>query len=144
MTLAGVGDVAKVKKKPEVLVVEDEASVLLTYRLLLEENGYKVFTALSSQEAATVLARKRFDLVLCDLSLEQNHTGFEVFERVWKRYPKVPCVMLTGYANRETTERAEKAGITVFFKPIEIEEFLQALKSMLRSSHGKPAKANAD
>lgn len=122
-------------KKPEVLVVEDEASVLLTYRLLLEEQGYKVFAALSSQEADAVLARKRFDLVLCDLSLEQNHTGFEVFERVRRRDPDVPCVMLTGYANRETVERAEQAGISVFFKPIEIEEFLSTLRNILRNSH---------
>jgi DNA-binding NtrC family response regulator len=123
-------------KKPEVLVVEDEASVLLTYRLLLEEQGYKVFPAVSSREAEAVLARKRFDLVLCDLSLEQNHTGFEVFERVRKRDPGVPCVLLTGYANRETTERAEQAGIAVFFKPIEIDDFLQTLKNILRNSHG--------
>ena len=122
-------------KKPAVLVVEDEASVLLTYRLLLEEQGYKVFPALSSQEAEAVLARKRFDLVLCDLSLEQNHTGFEVFERVRRRDPDVPCVMLTGYANRETVERAAQAGISVFFKPIEIEEFLSTLKNILRNSH---------
>jgi two-component system nitrogen regulation response regulator NtrX len=123
-------------KKPEVLVVEDEASVLLTYRLMLEEQGYKVVTALSSREAEAALAGKHFEMVLCDLSLEQNHTGFEVFERVHKRDPKVPCVMLTGYANRETTERAERAGITVFFKPIEIEEFLQTLKTILRNPHG--------
>jgi DNA-binding NtrC family response regulator len=122
--------------KPEILVVEDEASVLLTYRLMLEEQGYKVFTALSSQEAEVALARKRFDLVLCDLSLEQNHTGFEVFERVRQRDPKIPCVMLTGYANRETTERAEQTGILVFFKPIEIDEFLRTLRKLLRNSHG--------
>ena len=126
-------------KKPEVLVVEDEASVLLTYRLLLEEQGYKVFPALSSQEAEALLDKRGFDLVLCDLSLEQNHTGFEVFERVRKRHAGVPCVMLTGYANRETTERAERAGITVFFKPIELDGFLQTLKTILRNSHGKPA-----
>lgn len=123
-------------KKPEVLVVEDEASVLLTYRMMLEEEGYTVVPALSSQQAEELLAKKRFDAVLCDLSLEQNHTGFEVFERVRKRDPKVPCVMLTGYANRETTERAEQAGITVFFKPIEIDEFLQTMKKILRKSHG--------
>jgi DNA-binding NtrC family response regulator len=131
-------------KKPQVLVVEDEASVLLTYRLMLEDEGYEVFCALSSQEAEALLARRGFDLVLCDLSLEQNHTGFEVFERVRKRDPKVPCCLLTGYANRETTERAEQAGITVFFKPIEIDEFLQTLKKLLRNAHGKPAEANRD
>ena len=131
-------------KKPQVLVVEDEASVLLTYRLMLEDQGYEVFCALSSHDAEAVLAKRRFDMVLCDLSLEQNHTGFEVFERVRKRDPKVPCVLLTGYANRETTERAEQAGITVFFKPIEIDEFLQTLKKLLRNTHGKPAEANRD
>ena len=131
-------------KKPQVLVVEDEASVLLTYRLMLEDEGYEVFCALSSQEAEAILARRGFDLVLCDLSLEQNHTGFEVFERVRKRDPKVPCVLLTGYANRETTERAEQAGITVFFKPIEIDEFLQTLRKLLRNAHGKPAEAKRD
>jgi DNA-binding NtrC family response regulator len=131
-------------KKPQVLVVEDEASVLLTYRLMLEDQGYEVFCALSSQEAEALLARRGFDLVLCDLSLEQNHTGFEVFERVRKRDPKVPCVLLTGYANRETTERAEQAGITVFFKPIEIDEFLQTLRKLLRNAHGKPAEAKRD
>lgn len=116
--------------------MEDEASVLLTYRMMLEEKGYSVSAALSSHEAEAFLAKKQFDLVLCDLSLEQNHTGFEVFERVHKRDPKVPCVMLTGYANRETTERAEQAGITVFFKPIEIDDFLKTLKQILRNSHG--------
>lgn len=121
-------------KKPELLVVEDEASVLLTYRMMLEEQGYTVVPALSSQEAEAFLAKKRFDMVLCDLSLEQNHTGFEVFERVRKRDPKVPCVMLTGYANKETTERAERAGITVFFKPIEIDDFLSTLKTILKNS----------
>jgi DNA-binding NtrC family response regulator len=121
-------------KKPEVLVVEDEASVLLTYRMMLEEQGYSVVPALSSQQAEALLAKKRFDAVLCDLSLEQNHTGFEVFERVRKRDPKVPCVMLTGYANKETTERAERAGITVFFKPIEIDDFLRTLKTILKNS----------
>jgi len=131
-------------KKPQVLVVEDEASVLLTYRLMLEDEGYEVFCALSSQEAEAILARRGFDLVLCDLSLEQNHTGFEVFERVRKRDPKVPCVLLTGYANQETTERAEQAGIAVFFKPIEIDEFLRTLKKLLRNAHGKPAEANRD
>ncbi len=124
------------ERKPEVLVVEDEASVLLTYRLMLEEQGFKVCAALSSQEAEQALARKRFDLVVCDLSLEQNHTGFEVFERVRQRDSKVPCVMLTGYANRETTERAEQAGIVVFFKPIEIDEFLRTLRNILRNQHG--------
>ena len=42
-------------KKPEVLVVEDEASVLLTYRMMLEEQGYIVSPALSSQEAEALL-----------------------------------------------------------------------------------------
>jgi DNA-binding NtrC family response regulator len=125
------------KTKHRLLVVDDDASVLLTYRLLLEEKDYEVFAAISSEKAREELRRSSFDIVLCDLSLEQDRTGFEVFEFAREMYPSIPCVLLTGYANKEATDRAEQSGIAVLFKPIEIEEFLQTIKTVLKLSHAK-------
>ena len=99
------------KGKHRVLVVDDEPSVLFTYRMLLEEQGYEVIAALSSEEASTALAEKPFDLVLCDLSLERDRTGFEVIETARKRSPAVSCVLLTGYANKEVADRAQAGRI---------------------------------
>ena len=92
--------------KHRLLVVDDDASVLLTYQLLLQEQGYEVNAAISSKKAKEELRRSNFDVVLCDLSLEQDRTGFEVFEFARQMYPAIPCVLLTGYANKEATDRA--------------------------------------
>jgi len=123
--------------KHRLLVVDDDASVLLTYQLLLQEQGYEVNAAISSKKAKEELRRSNFDVVLCDLSLEQDRTGFEVFEFARQMYPAIPCVLLTGYANKEATDRAEAGGIEVLFKPIEIEEFLQTIRTVLKNRHAK-------
>jgi DNA-binding NtrC family response regulator len=123
--------------KHRLLVVDDDASVLLTYQLLLQEQGYEVNAAISSKKAKEELRRSNFDVVLCDLSLEQDRTGFEVFEFARQMYPAIPCVLLTGYANKEATDRAEVGGIEVLFKPIEIEEFLQTIRTVLKNRHAK-------
>ena len=123
--------------KHRLMVVDDDASVLLTYQLLLQEQGYEVNAAISSKKAKEELRRSNFDVVLCDLSLEQDRTGFEVFEFARQMYPAIPCVLLTGYANKEATDRAEVGGIEVLFKPIEIEEFLQTIRTVLKNRHAK-------
>ena len=112
--------------KPRVLVVDDEPSVLLTYKMILEQEGYQVTASATSKEALGAIESSRFELVLCDFSLEQQHTGFEVIEAARKVSADTPCVLLTGYANVETAQEAKQRGIHVLFKPIEIEEFLQS------------------
>lgn len=121
--------------KARVLVVDDEASVLTTYRLILEQQGYSVTALLSSKEAKETIARQGFDLVLCDYSLEQQHTGFEVIAAARERNPHVPSILLTGYATVETAEEAKKKQIGVLFKPIDIKEFLSTISQMLRNNN---------
>src|SRR2546423_15659210 len=129
--------------KPSILIVEDEPPVLLTYRMILEQQGYNATPAVSSAQAAALLARQSFDLLLCDLSLEENHTGFEVLEEARKTKPDIAFVLLTGYASHEAVERAQREGIAVLFKPIDIEEFLSTVASLLGDNHDQ-AKASGE
>lgn len=123
--------------KPSILVVDDEASVLLTYRMILEQQGYAATAASTCAQALQFLKDNDFDLLLCDLSLEEKHTGFEVFEVARVRKPDVRCVLLTGYASTEAVDRAGREGVAVLFKPIDIEEFLGTISSLLRDGYGK-------
>ncbi len=129
----------RAKKKYRILVVDDEASVLFTYRVLLEKHGYAATPAITSSEAIQALKQGKFDLLLCDLSLEEGHTGFEVLTQARKRDPLVPCVLLTGYASSEAAQKAEKLGTPVLYKPIEIEQFLDTIATVLRESHEQAA-----
>ena len=121
--------------KFRVLVVDDEAAVLLTYRLILERQGYEVVACRTSVQAIEAIESQRFDMVLCDYSLEEQHTGFEVISVARKQDSGVPAALLTGYATKETADEAASRGINVMFKPIEIEEFLATTSSMLRRDH---------
>jgi DNA-binding NtrC family response regulator len=123
------------KRKHSVLVVDDEASVLFTYRILLEQHGYAATAALTSKQAMAAINHTAFDLLLCDLSLEEGHTGFDVLEYARQSDPDVPCVLITGYATSEAAQKAEHMGIAVLYKPIEIQEFLDTISTVLRTSY---------
>jgi DNA-binding NtrC family response regulator len=122
-------------RKFRVLVVDDEAAVLLTYRLILERQGYEVVACGTSVQAIAAVQRDRFDVVLCDYSLEEQHTGFEVISAARKIDSDVPAALLTGYATKETADEAASRGIGVMFKPIEIQEFLATTSNMVRRNN---------
>ncbi|HEX3095351.1 MAG TPA: response regulator [Candidatus Angelobacter sp.] len=122
-------------RKYRVLVVDDEAAVLLTYRLILERQGYEVLACGTSVQAIAAVQNERFDVVLCDYSLEEQHTGFEVISAARRLNPEVPAALLTGYATKETADEAASRGIGVMFKPIEIEEFLSTTSNMVRKNN---------
>jgi len=123
----------KKNAKSLIMVVDDEASVLITYRLILEQQGYTVGAFSKSSDAIRALEDDdKFDLVLCDYSLEEQHTGFEVIAVARRHDSCIPAALLTGYATRETADEAASRKILIMFKPIEIEEFLATTAKMLR------------
>lgn len=117
-----------------VLVVDDEPSVLMTYRLILEKRDCAVHTAETSSQAKQLLQENRYDLLLCDYSLEQEHTGFEVIHEARRIDPAIAAVLLTGYASKETVERAQADNVSVLFKPIDINEFFRTVESLKRGT----------
>jgi DNA-binding NtrC family response regulator len=122
-------------RKCHILVVDDEPHVLLTYRLILQQQGYEVSAAISADEARTMLLERKIDLLLCDLSLERQENGFDVIEFARQKDPHMPAVLLTGYATQDANLRAEESGIPVLFKPIDIKELLQTITELLRDVH---------
>jgi len=125
--------------KYRILVVDDEPSVLTTYRMILEQKGYEVVPAPSAQDARRVLEGESFDLLLCDLSLGEKESGFEVIDCARRRQPGLPSLLLTGYVGKNISDRAQRLGISVLFKPIDIQEFLGAIRAHLRLREQKAA-----
>jgi len=128
------------KQNRTVLVVDDEPSVLFTYKLLVEREGYKAIAVETSKKAMDVLhSAQRLDLLLCDLSLEEKHNGFEVIEFALSRFKQLPCVLLSGYATNHIVERAKGLNVPVLHKPIDIEEFLKTVTTILGADDGDKA-----
>jgi CheY-like chemotaxis protein len=125
----------KSAEKSRVLVVDDERNVLLTYKMLLEQQGYEATASLTAKEAIGLIEKQEFDLLLCDLSLEEKRTGFEVIQAARARRRTVPAVLLTGYASPEAADYARENDVSVLYKPIEIDDFLKTIATLLKENH---------
>ena len=115
------------------LVVDDEHALLLSYRLILEQNGYEVTTASTADEAESLLDHQHYDLLLCDLTLERHNGGLDVIRHARKRDPLLGCLLLTGYPDAELSDEVKKDGTHTLFKPVEVPKLLETVKFMLRA-----------
>ena len=129
------------RKKHHILVVEDDSAVLTTYRMLLEQQGYGVVSAESYDQAKRSLHDAKFDLLICDLSLEKQHSAFDVIDEARRSDPGIAAVVVTGYASSDEVQRAEESGVRVLLKPIEIQEFLSTISNALPKTYAHSQKA---
>lgn len=110
------------RAQPKVLVVDDEESVVVTIKAILQLDGYDVATTMSGVAARAMVQDVEYDLVLTDLRLEDGD-GLDVLKAVRERYPETVTIMLTGYASLESAIQALRAGAYDYLvKPSEVEE----------------------
>jgi DNA-binding NtrC family response regulator len=114
-------------KMLRILIVDDKPAILLTYRIILQQQGHEVTAAPCYSDALAHLDACSFDLLLCDLGLDGNRNGFDVIEHAREKAPGIRSVLLTGYAGEEVAEQAAGSGITVLFKPVNVQELLDTV-----------------
>jgi len=83
----------------KVLAVDDDPLVLMTTAAMLEELGCEVIEVGSAEQALDVLAQQRVDLVLTDQAMP-HMTGAQLADFIRHRYPQLPVVLATGYADK--------------------------------------------
>lgn len=111
-----------------ILLVDDEASILETYALLLEQAGHRVTGAASAEEAIAILASSGFDLVITDLAMERPHAGLEVVDSALQHQPSIPAIIITGFATPEVIDVATRRGVAVLSKPVDLGRLARAIE----------------
>jgi PAS domain S-box-containing protein len=91
-----VDDEEPEKPAAEILVVDDEVEVALALQSMLEEAGYAVRTALNAQEALTLLALGKPNLLLTDVTMPGTMDGLALARQVRQIHPDLPVVLITG------------------------------------------------
>ncbi|WP_346364410.1 PAS domain S-box protein [Bosea sp. (in: a-proteobacteria)] len=82
-----------------VLAVDDDALVLMNTTALLEDLGHRVIEASSAREALALLeGDDAVDLLITDHAMPQM-TGAQLIAEVGQRWPKLPVILATGYAD---------------------------------------------
>lgn len=108
--------------KHSVLVVDDEPIVCHSLRRILAKQSCAVEEAFDVDAAMQKMKLNKFDLIFLDLKMPKRN-GMEVLESIKKLYPKIPVVMITGYASIETAVEATQKGAFNFIpKPFTPDE----------------------
>jgi DNA-binding NtrC family response regulator len=116
---------------PKILIVDDEARILLLLQSLLKANGYETATAKDGREALELVKRDTFDLVVTDLRMTPMD-GMTLFREFKTLYPATPVILLTAYASVETAIEAMKNGAFDYLtKPFKVDEMLATVKRAL-------------
>ena len=99
-------DVTEAPRLLTVLAVDDDALVLMNTTALLEDLGHKVIEASSGREALAILeGGDDIDLLITDHAMPQM-TGAQLIAEVGERWPALPVILATGYADLPAGARA--------------------------------------
>ncbi|MCR4320253.1 MAG: sigma-54 dependent transcriptional regulator [Candidatus Brocadiaceae bacterium] len=115
-----------------ILVVDDELSILESFRMILKEN-YKVLTALDGLKALEILRNECVNLVILDIMLP-GMSGLEVLSEIRKIDNDVEVIMVTAVKAVKTAIEAMKLGASDYIiKPFDVEEIKFVIDKTLRS-----------
>lgn len=120
-----------------VLLVEDDESVRMTAKLILEFGGLTVICASDGLEALEVFDAQRaeIDLVLLDLTMP-NLGGLEAGAALRERAPGLPIILSSGYPEDAESFDLGGRGPTAFIqKPYGEEELLDLIAEVLGRAH---------
>ncbi|MBC7906467.1 MAG: response regulator [Rhodospirillaceae bacterium] len=111
-----------------VLVVEDDAMVLMGLQMILETWGLIVLPAEDMAQVLQRLDQAKPDLILSDLRLRAGLTGFEVVERVRTLMGgDIPAIILTGETGKAELAEGQRRNLTFLHKPIQAEPLKAAI-----------------
>lgn len=123
-------------KKPTILVVDDEPSIVRLVQLKLESDGMHVRTAHTGGDALAVLGDEPIDLVVLDVTMP-GMDGFETLRHI-RADSNVPVIMLTARTLDMDKLRGLTSGADDYVtKPFNPDELAARITSVLRRTSGQ-------
>jgi signal transduction histidine kinase/ActR/RegA family two-component response regulator len=118
-------------KRLRVLVVDDDPHVRATTADMLRELGHEVREAANGDDALDLLRdTPDCDLMLADYVMPQM-TGLQLAEKIRARFPGVPVLLTTGYAESAVRQAWAEQGYHSLQKPFHSEELATALQNVM-------------
>jgi DNA-binding response OmpR family regulator len=120
-----------------VAVVEDDELIRTMLRFNLESEGYRVEAFSSGADYLRAMAERRHDVILLDIMLPGLQGG-EVLERIRRRGPNPPVLMLTARRDLESRVGTLDGGADDYLaKPFEMPELVARVRALIRRSQGE-------
>ena len=110
----------------DVLIVEDEDDIRAMISGILEDEGYQVREAATSQDAVEAVKKRKPNLVVLDVWLKGSEMdGIELLAELKTRYKNLPVIVISGHGTVETAVSAiRKGAFDYIVKPFKAEKLL--------------------
>ncbi len=113
-----------------ILLIEDEPLIQRTIKIFLERKGSQVTATSSGREAIELIINNTYDLIICDLMLN-DITGFDVIEDSKKKLSpdeiSEKFVIITAYSSEQIISKAEQYGCKIYPKPLDVSAVIDEL-----------------
>ena len=117
-----------------ILVVDDDESVRVALRAILETDGYAVDEVASGQAALRACEQSGPALIVTDVAMP-DCDGLELLRTLRRAYPDVPVIVVTGtevLPQGPLADIASRLGARqVFLKPMPVAAFRQAVRDLV-------------
>jgi len=123
--LGPLDDKGSYSNAPTIQIIDDDVSMLILLKDVLEENGWIVKTYSNPEKAVKQYFEMKPDCLILDINLPQKD-GFQILEEIYEHNIQhfIPTIMISINNTKEMRMKAYEKGADDFFqKPIELDEF---------------------
>lgn len=119
---------------PSILIIEDDLTFSLMLTTWLGKKGFTASTAALVADAKRKIEGNNYDLILSDLRLPDGD-GIQLLKWLNDKYPSLPLIMMTSYADIQTAVQAIKLGASDYIaKPLNPDELLSKIREIIKDS----------
>jgi len=120
--------------KPRVIIVDDDSMLCSVFKEGLLASGYYCETAISGKSALELIGKTSFDVMVTDIIMP-GMDGLELTEKAKKITSDLAIIVMTGFQQEESYERAVAAGASDFIKkPFHVNELLVRINRVMRDA----------
>ena len=119
--------------KPNILIVDDEASICESLQDILQDEGYNAVTASNGEAGIRCVASDQIDLVFLDILMPGGFDGLETLRRIKQIAPDTEVIMITGHGTFELALEAGSMGALDFLgKPLSLAIILNKVDEVVQ------------
>ena len=119
-----------------VLIIDDDEATTQTFARVLRLEGHEVRTALDAEAGLREALIETPDAIIVDLRMPLiNGLGFLYRLRAQEQYHDTPVAIVTGdyFLDDNIRRQLEKAGATIRFKPLWLDDLTTLIQELLTS-----------
>jgi DNA-binding NtrC family response regulator len=119
-------------RRPFVLIVDDEPTILSVLAEVLRSSGYEVIEASNGRLAVDVLDRQTVDLVITDACMPELG-GRGLYEHIKKHHPSLVdrIIVITGHLRDDSEFFQTSTELPILYKPFAVQALLDAIRNVL-------------